>query len=228
MGRAQDGSGAWWLVGLLAVAAAALAEPSRLPALPPDPGAAYDDAYPAADLARFFPLERTVGRDEAVRAVLREHLSAIPPEAFDVMRFLNGRDAGSIMARGTKLGLFAGSAAYCASELCGSDSWLIGTTGLAAGFLTAAATDVNWPPTFTVRLGQQTPWNLGLGWLDKPNALPRHRPQMAWRSGRGASTAGIGLSYLPSPRHAVRFDLFLDPFAAPGDTTGGLQMGFGF
>ncbi|MCC7490797.1 MAG: hypothetical protein IT204_00535 [Fimbriimonadaceae bacterium] len=179
--------------------------------------------FPEPAFARFAKFHQPLDRQAFVRQVVADHFSALPPEAFDLAAVLGRDGQSSRLQRGLRLGLVTGSVAYCGALAAGGDSWLYGSLGLAAGVATAAASDLNWPPTFTLRSAPDQPWQLGLGWLSKPACLPRHNALPSWHSHRSLQTAGIGLSYRATPDAAQRWDCFLDPFAAPGASLGGVQ-----
>lgn len=185
------------------------------------------DGFAPPELERFFILRPPTTRAEVVRRFVHEQLSAISPEAFDVMGYLE-QGVPRRLGRGLKFGLVTGSAAYSLAELGGGDSWLLGSVGLAAGFTAAALADVNWPPTFTVRYGEGAPLALGLGWVEKPAYMPRSQALPAWHRPGTQSTAGINLHYRPSRTQDLNLNLFVDPFAGEGDSLGGAQMRWGF
>lgn len=183
-------------------------------------------SFPTTPEERFLRWNEPLSRDEFVRQVVNERLCFIPDRAFDLSGTLLGGSAGG-WSRGTRLGLVAGSMAYVGGWLSGSDSWLFGSIGLATGFGIGLFTDVDWPPSFTVKWGEDRPLSFGMGWLQKPGGLPGARARFA-----GACdwyyTAGVSLAYTPPAIRDLRFDLFFDPFASPRASYGGAQIQFGF
>lgn len=186
----------------------------------------YADTFPKLPEQRFFEVREPLARNDTIQSLVRTHLSLRSTEAFDVISYLNQADVPTPLIRGAKLGLVTGSAVYSGTEALGGDGWVVGSIGVGTGFLVGALTDVDWPPTFTARWGQDEPFSLAAGWLKKPLYLPRNTPLPAWHTAGQRSTAGAGLRYAPNDR--LGFDAFLDPFATGGDTIGGMQMSYGF
>jgi len=190
----------------------------------------YADAFPDLVNRRVFRTEDPLlSRGEFVRQVIREQLGQVPPEAFDAATFVDGFGFGDWFGRGTRLGAVTGSITYCAAELLGGDAWLMGSMGAGAGLLSAMFTPVDWPSSLTYRSSKTAPVRCEMGWTSKPAYLPRGEILPAWHTGRTRSTAGAGLAWQLDPlRDDLRFDLFLDPFAAERDSYAGLQFAVGF
>ncbi len=219
-----DGLGVWLTAVALWCAmncGAAAQEPDRLLG-----GSPFALTFPQPDSARFYRIAEDLDRAGVVRLVVGERLTWLSPDVIDVIDRMKGPDAR--LLRGMKFGLVTGAATFTVTELAGGDSWLIGSFGLGAGLLTAALTDLNWPPTYTLRYGADRPFTLGLGWLTKPGLLPRSRPLPSWHGPLRPNTAGIGLTYRPTLSDDVRFDLFADPFASRSNSQLGAQFQFQF
>jgi hypothetical protein len=214
---------ATWLALHGAVAGQPLPQPGPPANLLPS-GLDYTEVLPQTFGERFLVVP-VRDRGEVVRRVLRDNLSVVSEQAFDLMGLLDGagRHAPDILVRGAKFGLVIGSVAYVGGELGGGDPWLTGSAGLAAGLAAGALTDLDWPPSFTLRWGQETPFTLGLGWLPKSAGYPAWQPRFAGHSGRPRYTAGLSLSYTPDRARRTSVELFVDPFATSRDSCAGIE-----
>lgn len=218
---------AGWLVAaglLLAAGGRAGAEPGW-PSLFGRDG----DLRPAGLRDRWQQLDLFQTRAELTRQMVRDRIGLISPDVFSLMGRLaptNGRPGA--LARGTRLGLVAGSVGYVGGVLSHRDPLIVGAAGLAVGFGLGAFADIKLPRRLSLEWGRDGPLSFGVGWLRKPGYLPRSQPRPGGHGALGRYTAGMGLHFSPPREHDLSLDLFLDPFAGKGDSLGGFQASFCF